>query len=140
MNLSSFFYQLSLVLIPLLFAITLHEAAHGYVANFFGDTTAKIKGRVTINPIPHVDVIGTIFIPLLIFFLSKGAFVFGYAKPVPINYNKLLRPKIHMVWVALAGPTANILQAFFWAILLTTLENLNNFPMVSILIFIPMVS
>ena len=126
MNLSSFIYQLLLISVPLLFAITLHEAAHGYVANFFGDATAKIKGRITINPIPHIDIIGTIVIPLLVFFLSKGAFLFGYAKPVPITYSKLRRPKIHMIWVALAGPLANIFQAIFWIIFLNILEGLDK--------------
>jgi Zn-dependent protease len=105
--------------LPVIFAITLHEAAHGYVAKRFGDLTAEMAGRVSLNPIRHIDPIGTILVPLTMFIASKlmlgGGFLFGWAKPVPINFNKLRRPKRDMLWVAAAGPGANLLMAFFWA-------------------------
>lgn len=99
--------------IPVIFAITLHEAAHGYVAKYFGDATAFLQGRVSLNPLKHVDPIGTIVIPLVLALLPFG-FVFGYAKPVPVNFENLRNPKRDMIWVALAGPAANLLQAFLW--------------------------
>ena len=108
--------------VPLIFAITLHEVAHGYFANLFGDSTAKKLGRVTLNPIPHIDLIGTILIPLVVLLLSKGAFSFGYAKPVPVKFNNLFRPKLHMIYVALAGPLANFIQAIFWSLIYVMLE------------------
>ena len=106
------------IIVPLLFAVTLHETAHGYVANFYGDPTAKRLGRLTLNPIPHIDLIGTLIIPATLFFVTKGAFCFGYAKPVPIVFHNLHRPKLHMIYVALAGPLANFFQAVFWSLLL----------------------
>ena len=110
------------IIVPLIFAITLHEAAQGYVANIFGDSTAKKLGRITLNPIPHIDPIGTILIPLVLFFITKGAFSFGYAKPVPVRFNNLFRPKLHMVYVALAGPVINFIQAIFWSSIFVILE------------------
>lgn len=107
--------------LPVLFAITVHEAAHGYAARYFGDSTAYLMGRITLNPLKHIDPIGTIAIPLMLYFATSGSFLFGYAKPVPVNFNKLRNPKKDMVWVALAGPGANLTQAFFWAIVLTLL-------------------
>ena len=107
--------------LPVLFAITVHEAAHGYAARYFGDPTAYLMGRITLNPLKHIDPIGTIAIPLMLYFATSGSFLFGYAKPVPVNFNKLRNPKKDMVWVALAGPGANLTQAFFWAIALTML-------------------
>jgi len=104
--------------IPVLFAITLHEAAHGYVAKHFGDDTAYVMGRVSINPLRHIDPIGTIAMPLLLYFATQGAFVFGYAKPVPVNFSRLRHPKRDMVWVALAGPVSNFIQAVLWALVL----------------------
>lgn len=101
---------------PLLLAITLHEAAHGYAARRFGDNTAYFLGRVSLNPLRHIDLIGTILIPLLLK-LSGSAFLFGYAKPVPVNFNNLRHPKADMVWVALAGPASNMVQAVLWGIL-----------------------
>ena len=102
--------------LPVLFAITIHEAAHGYVARYLGDNTAYMMGRVTLNPFKHIDPIGTILMPLLLYFATSGAFLFGYAKPVPVNFSQLRHPKRDMVWVALAGPGSNFIQAILWAI------------------------
>lgn len=107
--------------LPVLFAITVHEAAHGYVARALGDHTASMLGRVTLNPIKHIDPIGTILMPLLLYFSTSGAFLFGYAKPVPVNFGNLRRPKHDMIWVALAGPASNFIQAIAWAIALVLL-------------------
>jgi len=104
--------------LPVLFAITLHEAAHAYVARLCGDSTAYILGRVTLNPIKHIDPMGTILMPLLLYFATSGAFFFGYAKPVPVNFRQLRKPKRDMIWVALAGPVANFVQAFAWMLIL----------------------
>ena len=101
--------------LPVLFAITVHEAAHAYVARYLGDPTAAMLGRVTLNPISHIDPIGTLLMPLLLYFATSGAFLFGYAKPVPVNFARLNRPKRDMVWVALAGPASNFVQAIAWA-------------------------
>jgi Zn-dependent protease len=102
--------------LPVLFAITVHEAAHGYVARWFGDNTAYAAGRVTLNPVKHIDPLGTIVMPLLLYFATHGAFLFGYAKPVPVNFGALRKPKQHMIWVALAGPASNFIQAILWGI------------------------
>lgn len=105
--------------LPVIFAITLHEAAHGYVAKHFGDLTAEMAGRISLNPVRHIDPVGTILVPLTMFVASKlmmgGGFIFGWAKPVPVNFSQLRRPKRDMLWVAAAGPGANLLMAFFWA-------------------------
>ena len=100
--------------LPVLFAITLHEAAHAYAAKFFGDTTAYAQGRMSLNPLKHIDPFGTIVIPAVLYMATGGAFLFGYAKPVPINFNALRHPKRDMAWVALAGPLANFFMAFLW--------------------------
>ena len=102
--------------LPVLFAITVHEVAHGYVARALGDNTAYAAGRITLNPFNHIDPVGTIAMPLLLYFATSGAFLFGYAKPVPVEFGKLRNPKRDMVWVALAGPASNFLQAILWAI------------------------
>jgi Zn-dependent protease len=104
--------------LPLLFAITLHEAAHGYVARHFGDMTAYAQGRVSLNPLRHIDVNGTILVPLVLIALSGGKFAFGWAKPVPVNFSALRKPKQHMAWVAAAGPAVNLAMAIGWALFL----------------------
>lgn len=104
--------------LPVLFAITVHEAAHGYAARHFGDDTAWKLGRITLNPIKHIDPVGTIAMPLILYFATSGAFLFGYAKPVPVQFGRLRNPKRDMVWVALAGPGANLVQAIGWTLAL----------------------
>jgi Zn-dependent protease len=108
--------------LPVIFAITVHEAAHGYAARYFGDNTAWMLGRVTLNPAKHIDPMGTILMPLLLYFATSGAFLFGYAKPVPVRFDRLRNPKRDMVWVALAGPAANFAQALVWGVLLYVLQ------------------
>lgn len=107
--------------LPVIFAITLHEVAHGYAAQRLGDNTAAMLGRVTLNPMVHIDPLGTIFMPLLLYFSTGGAFLFGYAKPVPVRFDRLRHPKKDMVWVALAGPASNLLQALLWGVVLYVL-------------------
>ena len=102
--------------LPVLLAITLHEAAHAFAAKYFGDTTAYAQGRMTLNPLVHIDPIGTILIPLVLYISTGGAFLFGYAKPVPVNIGALRRPKQHMLWVAAAGPASNLLMAVCWVV------------------------
>ena len=114
MDIAQLIQTVAIYALPVLFAITVHEAAHGYAARYFGDNTAWMLGRITLNPIKHIDPIGTIAMPLLLYFATSGAFVFGYAKPVPVRFDKLRNPKRDMVWVALAGPGANLAQAFLW--------------------------
>jgi Zn-dependent protease len=115
-NTSNLIQTVLVYALPVLFAITIHEAAHGYVARYLGDNTAYMMGRVTLNPFKHIDPIGTIAMPLLLYFATSGAFLFGYAKPVPVNFGHLRHPKRDMVWVALAGPGSNMIQALLWAI------------------------
>jgi Zn-dependent protease len=111
-----------LVGVPVVLAITLHEAAHGYVAKLFGDRTAEMLGRVTLNPIKHVDPVGTILVPGVLWLLAKMSggvpFLFGWAKPVPVNFGNLRHPKRDMIWVAAAGPGSNFVQALLWALVL----------------------
>ena len=107
--------------LPVLFAITLHEAAHGYVARYFGDSTAERAGRISLSPLRHIDPVGTVLVPGLILAMSSlagaGAILFGWAKPVPVNFGRLRKPKADMLWVAAAGPFANLLMAIGWALL-----------------------
>lgn len=107
---------LALAALPVMFAITLHEAAHGYVARHFGDPTAYHAGRISLNPLRHIDPIGTIVVPAVLLWL--GGFLFGWAKPVPVDFSRLRQPKKDMLWVAAAGPAANLLMACGWAMLL----------------------
>jgi len=112
---------IALWVLPVVFAITLHEAAHGYVAKLFGDRTAEMQGRITLNPLKHVDPVGTILVPAALILVAKLGgphFVFGWAKPVPVNFGNLRDPKRDMRWVAAAGPGANFVMAAFWALLL----------------------
>ena len=104
--------------LPVLFAITVHESAHGYAARYYGDNTAEQLGRITLNPLKHIDPVGTIVMPLVLYIATSGAFLFGYAKPVPVNFGNLRNPKRDMVWVALAGPASNFFQAVFWKLVL----------------------
>lgn len=103
----------AIYVLPILFAITLHEACHAYAAKYFGDSTAYLQGRMSLNPVKHIDPVGTILIPLVLF-VAGSPFLFGYAKPVPIDFGKLRQPKRDMAWVALAGPGANLAMAIIW--------------------------
>lgn len=118
MEINQLIQTIAIYALPVLFAITLHEAAHGYVARNFGDMTAFAQGRVSVNPMRHIDLIGTIVVPLAILLLSGGRFLFGWAKPVPVNYSALRKPKQHMAWVAAAGPGANLVMALAWGVIL----------------------
>lgn len=109
------FQAISVYALPVIFAITLHEAAHAYAAKYFGDTTAFAEGRMSLNPLRHIDPFGTILLPILMY--SFTPFVFGYAKPVPIDFSRLRNPKKQMAWVALAGPMANFVMALGWLVL-----------------------
>ena len=121
MDIANLIQTVAIYALPVLFAITVHEAAHGYAARYFGDNTAYMMGRITLNPLKHIDPLGTIAMPLLLYFATSGAFLFGYAKPVPVNFAQLRNPKRDMIWVALAGPASNFFQAIAWAILFTVL-------------------
>lgn len=116
MDIANLIQTVAIYALPVIFAITVHEAAHGYVALYFGDTTAAQLGRITLNPARHIDPMGTILMPLLLYFATSGAFLFGYAKPVPVRFGNLRNPKRDMVWVALAGPGANLLMALAWGV------------------------
>jgi Zn-dependent protease len=107
--------KIAVYALPVLFAITVHEAAHGYVAKHFGDLTAEKQGRITLNPLKHIDPIGTILLPILTMML--GGILFGWAKPVPVNFANLGNPKKDMLWVAAAGPISNFIMAIFWVMM-----------------------
>ena len=107
---------LAVYAIPVIFAITLHESAHAYVARYFGDDTAYARGRLSLNPMKHIDPVGTLLIPAALYLMTGGSFIFGYAKPVPINFSRLRNPKRDMAWVALAGPASNFFMALLWMV------------------------
>ncbi len=117
MDIANLIQLIALYAIPAIFAITLHEAAHGYAARHFGDPTAYQAGRISLNPVRHIDPIGTLLIPAVVLFASGGKFAFGWAKPVPVNFSRLRNPKRDMLWVAAAGPGANLFMAVLWALL-----------------------
>ncbi len=121
MDFSQLVQTISIYALPVIFGITLHEAAHGYVAKHLGDTTAYVLGRVSLNPVRHIDLVGTIIVPLVILLVTSWGggrgMLFGWAKPVPVNYYALRRPKRDMMWVAAAGPAANLVMALGWALL-----------------------
>ena len=118
MDINNIIQTIAVYAIPVLFAITVHEAAHGYVARHFGDGTAAFLGRVTLNPFKHIDPIGTILMPLVLYVATAGTFLFGYAKPVPVNFGNLRNPRRDTIWVALAGPVSNLIMAWGWGLLL----------------------
>jgi len=120
-----FFLKLSIMLVPVTFAIVCHEVSHGFVAWHYGDPTARMLGRLTLNPIKHIDLMGTIIVPLLLV-LSNSGILFGWAKPVPVTYENLRNPKRDMIWVAAAGPITNILLATVSAFLLRGIGALSN--------------
>ena len=129
--------ELAIWALPVIFAITLHEAAHGYVARHFGDPTAYLAGRISLNPLRHIDPVGTLLIPAIILGLSRivggGGILFGWAKPVPVDFSRLRNPKKDMFWVAAAGPGANLMMALAWAVILKSAmifpENLYTDPL-----------
>ena len=124
MDIGHLIQTVAIYALPVLFAITVHEAAHAYAAKYFGDKTAWQLGRVTLNPMSHIDPVGTLLMPLLLYFATSGAFLFGYAKPVPVRFGNLRNPKRDMVWVALAGPAANFAQALLWGALMYLLHGM----------------
>ena len=128
MDIYNILIQVSIIAIPAVLAITLHEAAHGYVARHFGDSTAYMLGRVTLNPLKHIDPVGTIAFPLLTSLL--GGIIFGWAKPVPVNFGNLRNPRRDSFWVAAAGPLSNVAQALAWAAVakLLIMSNANSLP------------
>ncbi|MDH3508168.1 MAG: site-2 protease family protein [Gammaproteobacteria bacterium] len=117
MDIESFLRLLSVILIPVLFAITVHEVAHGWVARQLGDPTAERAGRLTLNPISHIDPVGTVVVPLMLLLFSGGQMVFGWAKPVPVAFHNLRNPRRDMILVAAAGPASNLIMATIWAVL-----------------------
>ncbi|MBM4220193.1 MAG: site-2 protease family protein [Gammaproteobacteria bacterium] len=116
MDLAQFLTTISIAAIPIIFAITIHEVAHGLVARQFGDRTAEMQGRLSLNPIRHIDPIGTVLVPAVLLWL--GGFLFGWAKPVPVDSRNMRNPRSNMVWVTAAGPVANVLMALIWALLM----------------------
>ena len=116
-DINALIQTIAVAALPVIFAITLHEAAHGYAARHFGDPTAWLQGRISLNPLRHIDPVGTILIPIAILLFSGGDFLFGYAKPVPVDFGRLRHPKKDMLWVAAAGPGANLLMACLWALM-----------------------
>ncbi len=122
MDISNLIQTVLIYALPVIFAITIHEAAHAYAALYFGDKTAYSLGRVTLNPIKHIDPIGTIAMPLFLYIATSGSFLFGYAKPVPVHFNALRNPRRDTIWVVFAGPGSNLVQALLWGILFYALQ------------------
>lgn len=122
---SDIIYKIATWILPILLAITLHEYAHGWAANKLGDTTAKMLGRLTINPIKHIDPVGTLLIPAVLILISSP-FLFGYAKPIPVNTNNLKNPRKDMALIAIAGPLANLIMAFGWGLIISISMNLGD--------------
>ena len=120
MQLEALILKIVISAIPILLAITVHEASHGYVAKYFGDLTAERMGRISLNPFKHIDPVGTILLPALTLFF--GGVLFGWAKPVPVNFGNLRHPKKDMLWVAAAGPASNFVMAILWSLLLGTIK------------------
>ena len=116
--------KISVFALPMIFAITGHEAAHAYAARHFGDNTAYLEGRMTLNPLRHIDWIGTVLLPLVC--VAVGGFIFGWAKPVPVRFGNLRHPKRDMLWVSAAGPGANLLMAVLWALMFKLALGMNN--------------
>ena len=116
MDIASIITTIAIYALPVVLAITIHEAAHGYVAKYFGDPTAYMLGRVTLNPLKHIDPLGTVVLPIAMYLMTGGSMFFGYAKPVPVASHRLRNPRNDMIWVALAGPASNFLQAILWGI------------------------
>lgn len=116
--------KISVFALPVIFAITGHEAAHAYAARHFGDNTAYLEGRMTLNPLRHIDWIGTVLLPLVC--VAVGGFIFGWAKPVPVRFGNLRHPKRDMLWVSAAGPGANLLMAVLWALMFKLALGMNN--------------
>jgi len=126
----TYIQKIAIYALPVIFAITVHEAAHGFAARFFGDMTADRAGRITLNPLKHIDPIGTILVPALT--LLVGGILFGWAKPVPVDFSRLRNPKRDMLWVAAAGPASNFVMALFWALMIklsVTAPNIYSEPM-----------
>ncbi len=124
MDFANLIQTVAVYAIPVLLSITLHEAAHGYAARRLGDDTAYVLGRVTLNPLKHIDPVGTLLMPLVLYLVTSGAFLFGYAKPVPVRFGRLHNPKRDMIWVALAGPAANFFQALAWGVWFFVLQGM----------------
>ena len=120
MELEALAIKIVISAIPILLAITVHEASHGYAAKYFGDLTAERMGRISLNPFKHIDPVGTILLPALTLFF--GGVLFGWAKPVPVNFSNLRNPKKDMLWVAAAGPASNLVMAILWSLLLGVIK------------------
>jgi Zn-dependent protease len=112
----TYIQKIAVYALPVIFAITVHEAAHGFAARYFGDMTADRAGRITLNPLKHIDPLGTILLPAIT--LLVGGILFGWAKPVPVDFSRLRHPKRDMLWVAAAGPASNLVMALFWALMI----------------------
>lgn len=124
MDIASIIQTIAVFALPVLLAITLSEAAQGYAAQYFGDTTPAQMGRLSLNPIKHISPVGTLLVPLLVYLLSGGKLLFGYAKGMPVDWQQLRNPRRDMIWIALAGPGSQLAQALFWSVLLITLLHL----------------